>query len=266
MASRHPATRLDPVAGCAEEERDPAASIAHDGGDSGHGSRVTEASLQIVVDGAVGYRADVDHRSAGTDCNDDANALSATRIARAEEKLIRRAENACAGGRREAASEPAALGFTSCPAPCDGIDIGNTFDGVVACLSCVAEAEIEALAGSVYGVPPLPVSRDAQRCQIRIARGASGYVANRGKAQERCQLNLDRARLPEGTDCQTHDPRGKAAKAQANAEKGIAKSCATSAVELDACGGDVATLEACVVDAARTAADALFDAVYRPLP
>ena len=117
----------------------------------------------------------------------------------------------------------------------------------------------------MYGVPPVPLSRDGKRCQISLARGASGYVSNRGKAQQTCQQNLDRANLPEGTDCQTYDPRGKAAKAQANAEKGIARSCSGAAAGLDACGSDVASLQTCVVDAARTAADALFNAVYRPL-
>lgn len=201
------------------------------------------------------------------DCNDSANALSPNRIERALDKLQRRAEKACAGGSREPAAPPSTLGYTSCPAPCDSIDIGDTYDGVVECLACVATADGEAMSSTLFGTPTVPGDRFGQRCHTQIARGASKLRSKAMQEQQTCERKKGTGKLPETTDCRSADPRGQVARAQASAEAGIARKCDAAALaSLDSCGTDATGEQACVVSAARTSADAVFDAVFPPLP
>ena len=201
-------------------------------------------------------------QSAATDCNDRDNAISPDRIAREEDKLRRRLDNACAGSRRAEAASPAAMGYLSCPAPCDAVEIANSYRGQADCLLCLAKEHSEALAAAVYGTPPSPVSRDEGSCQTRIARGTRAYLMARLTAQRRCQLSQDRGSESAATDCKAYDPRGRVARARGTLMNRIDRCTAGALGTLDGCGADRATTDACTAAAAEAVTDALFDAVY----
>ncbi len=202
----------------------------------------------------------------GTDCNDVANAPSPKRIERSQANLAKRVANSCGGVRRLPASEPELLGYTSCPAPCDGIAIGNTYEGQTNCLVCLGEQLVEGLATTVQGTPTLPLTREAGRCQSKLGTASLSYFAKRMALQERCQFQRDAGKVPLTTDCKSDDSDGRMARARARLVTAIGRCSDADIATLDTCGANVANVQACVVAAVEGTADAVFDAVFPPIP
>ena len=189
-----------------------------------------------------------------TDCNDLANAPSTRRMAREQDKVAKRIDNSCAGGRRPAAADPIDLGYETCSAPCDLVDIDNSWPGQTSCILCLADLEIEALGTSLFGTPPVPLSRSQDRCQLKIGTAARNYYAHRARNQEKCQKAKDNGDIPLSTDCRADDPKGKVARARATLQKSIARCSDADLAAPARCGATVAAAPNCV------------DAVYPPIP
>jgi hypothetical protein len=128
----------------------------------------------------------------------------------------------------------------------------------------VTEDRVAAALTSAYGTPPLPSSAEATHCQNAIGKALRVYFIKRMKEQQKCQLHEDRA--PTGTDCQTADQRNKIALALARAQALIADCDPAALADLDSCGADIASEQACVEAESTLDADVLFDAVYNPAP
>jgi hypothetical protein len=170
-------------------------------------------------------------------------------------------------------SDPAALGYHACRAPCDGISI-ITYADVASCVACRIDALARSLMTAAYGTPPLPIQAPARRCQNLIGLALKAYLKGRIKRQVMCQYRKDiETPTYANVDCSNIDDapgypdlvRLTLSKARVDAR--VAR-CANVnlAVELDNCGGDVAALQACIKAAVEAAASGLFSDVYLPAP
>jgi sugar lactone lactonase YvrE len=188
----------------------------------------------------------------GADCNSVATPDAGVAAAVAQLAAgITEATSSCAAER-----SPTTLGYDSCPAPCDGIDVGGCSAGIVsptcetdrdcdtapgsgdgrcgnwsqvgACLTCVAENTVETAVSDVYGTPSVPLPEDTQACQhaigdalLDLLRVSLGTTAN-------CQKKLDGGKLvlPAGVDaCDNYDPTGKVSDAEAKITEIIGLRC-----------------------------------------
>lgn len=198
------------------------------------------------------------------DCNDVNNAFSGLKISRESDKLVRRAAKACDD--RADVSEPAGLGYITCPAPCGAIVINDYENGVAPCLLCVVEAEAEFFTSSVYGTPPVPLSKEARKCQNSVGLASSNYLSRRMAIQERCERDKEQGKEPLSLDCKNHDPRGEIARAADNLNRAIARCSDEDFSSLASCGATVAASQACLLNATNLSGDLIFDAVYPGIP
>lgn len=199
-----------------------------------------------------------------TNCNDVAAAPASVKVDRRGELLVRRARGVC--DQRAAVPEPAGLGYITCPAPCAGIPQTTYEFGVAPCISCVTDAEVNQLIQTVYGTPPLPLSKGARRCQVAVGNAVGAFVGKRFAIQERCQRDKEQGKLPLSTYCKRYDSLGLVARAQDNLEKVIGRCSNSDFASLDSCGTTVAAARACIVAAADAAADKVFEVVYPSIP
>lgn len=199
-----------------------------------------------------------------TNCNDVAAAPASLKLDRRSELLTRRARGVC--DERAAVPEPAGLGYITCPAPCVAIPQTTYEFGVVPCISCVTDASVNQLIQTVYGTPPLPLSKAARTCQIAIGNAVGTFVSKRFTIQERCQRDKEQGKLPPSTHCKRYDSLGLVARAQANLEKAIGRCSNSQLASLNSCGSTVAAARACIVAAADAAADEVFEVVYPGIP
>ncbi len=200
-----------------------------------------------------------------TDCNSEANVPNGAAITREQSKVRRRADVSCTGGRRPAVSAPSVLGYDSCPAPCGAVPIGDTYDGVVDCLLCLNTSHTESLTTSLYGTPPVPLDRDARRCQERVGAAAWRYLTTRMKLQHACQSNVERGHLPADTDCVTADPNGRHARARASLQRAVLRCSDATVLGLATCADTAAAADTCVANGVEDVAAQLFRAVFRPV-
>jgi hypothetical protein len=187
-----------------------------------------------------------------TDCNSVATTEGgvAAIVALLEADIVE-AATSCAAER-----SPTTLGYDSCPAPCDGIDVGGCSAGIVsptcetdrdcdtapesgdgrcgnwsqvgACLTCVAENTVTTAVTDVYGTPSVLLPKDTQVCQhaigdalLDLLRVSLGTTAN-------CQKKLDGGKLvlPAGvTACDEYDPNGTVAGAELKITDTIQQRC-----------------------------------------
>ena len=152
-------------------------------------------------------------------------APSIDKINKAEAKLIFLAQKMCV----PPVSPPATLGYTLCPAPCDGIAISD-YDSVANCLACRVKSDCVAM------------NRDVLTCQGAVGAAFRLYTSTRAKEQQRCQARKDMGMLPT-TDCMTADPQGRIARKLTKVQEAI-KAC------LKACGDEMS--------------DSMFVDVYEP--
>lgn len=162
-------------------------------------------------------------------------------------------------------STSAALGYTSCAAPCDTrVPALTTMTEVAECLSCLAEHHASVAIGSLYGAtPPVTSSRnEAWRCQnVYAGRGSYSYARSRGKKQRSCQFNVDRGVLT-GIDCKLADLSGSIARAESRLGARIASCSESDLAALTSCGASVAAEQACAATAIEAMTDTLFGLIY----
>jgi hypothetical protein len=196
---------------------------------------------------------------ASTDCNQESSAPWAELRQRDAVSLHIRARKRCDV---PPASSPAALGFASCPAPCNvQVPAITTYADVADCLECQTYRIAENLSTAVFGTPTLPAG-DEEPCWARLTRVVRHYIGVVFKAQRACQLSQDKGDLPPSVDCRTYDPHGRVAVAVDLIASGVAYCSEADLVALDSCAETVNGEITCLEDAINAATSALFDAVY----
>src|SRR5262245_16631341 len=183
-------------------------------------SNVFKIATTIVKASTKCHRARMtgDPAVANTDCNDvtqlPQNLLA--KILKAEAQLTILADTKCA----VFGYTPEDLGYVTCTAPCDAIDI-QAFSGpsgVSACLACQTRAHIGLAGASTYGTYPDPPILDpssfAHHCQQAIGKQLVRLQQTRMKEQQKCQGLKDNGKPPTtgATNCRTADLKGKVAK------------------------------------------------------
>ncbi len=156
----------------------------------------------------------------------------------------------------QAERSPTALGYDSCPAPCDGIGMGGCSAGngaavcstdrdcdtapgsgdgrcgdwsqVATCLTCVAENTVTTAVQDVYGTPSVGLPPDTQDCQHTIGSALLDLIRVSIGETSNCQKKLDTGKLvlPSGvTSCDDYDPKGTVAGAEAKITDIIQQRC-----------------------------------------
>jgi hypothetical protein len=200
--------------------------------------------------------------------------------------IVHEAANECAGG-----GSPNASGYTSCPAPCNAIDLGICSAGNVGapcgadsdcdmlpgdgrcgdwaavgdCLECVAQEAILSAAETVYGdpLPPPPAASDVAKCQEGVGRALSDMTRMRVAETVSCQKKTDGgSALPAGAlACKDADGKQKVAGAETRARGLISQYCDGGQLAIigSTCGGssDPVAVGDCVVENALAVNDAL---------
>lgn len=138
-----------------------------------------------------------------TNCNDVNAAPASLKVDRRTDLLARRARGVC--DERADVPPPPGLGYVMCPAPCASIPQTNYENGVASCITCVTDAEINQLITSVYGTPPVPLSKDARRCQVAVGNAVGAYIGKRLTIQERCERDKEQENLPQSVNCKQYD-------------------------------------------------------------
>ncbi len=207
---------------------------------------------------------------ATVDCNDVA-ALperSLAKITKAEAKLATFAEARCS----VFGYAPADLGYVTCSAPCDTIDLLD-FSGpqsVSACLVCQARAQFAIAGATTFGTFPDPPILDA----ASVARGCQGAIGKqlvrvqvtRMQQQQKCQTSKDKGKPPAtgATDCLTADLKGKIARVENQVLGALGVCSSESLMTPTSCAETLNEERDCVVAAAGDASDALFVEIYEP--
>lgn len=173
-------------------------------------------------------------------------------------------------GMCNADSTLAGLGYTSCPAPCDGLPL-TTEDELAACMTCVTLDAFTTAATTIYGTPPIDLERGPQKCQERFGRHFITYLNRRLFLQDHCQFKKERGKPGYAgvADCSdlddpSHPSYSRLQSQIAKLDRLIDKRC--SGVDLGAdlatCGSDVASLQACIKSAVDTNAVGLFSVIF----
>ncbi len=228
-----------------------------------------------------------------TDCNDLDDAITEVSDAAASgEASLRAAAAQC-----ENNASPSRLGYVTCPAPCDHIDIGPCAQGLVGntcnfdrecdtapgaldgkcgnwtsaadCLVCLAHTAVETAVRDKYQTPELSLDSAEQDCQNDIGRLLAQLASRHYSETTACQKRLDGGKqdIPSTAKaCKDADTRGIRAKANLGIPDHLQKSCgdATIAALDSICGGatTVAAAAQCIVENGSDLNDALSFAAY----
>ncbi|MFN2426184.1 MAG: hypothetical protein ABR587_07025, partial [Candidatus Binatia bacterium] len=215
---------------------------------------------------------DRDVALAATDCNDAGTVFAMDDHARARTKLVDAVSRACeaqdslltaanVGGGREF--------YVSCPVPsCAGVtDPLDTMAEVGGCLACLAESTTAAAAADTLGSPdPAALDANERRCRGAIAKGYAKYFSTGLKSESACQKDRDEEgndALDACTNTMAGDPKGRTARALAQAAAGLDKTCTTPLADIDGCSAvDVDSLKTCTAAAWSAAEDVAFTGIY----
>lgn len=166
----------------------------------------------------------------------------------------------------------AALGYGTCPAPCNAITISD-IPSLTSCVQCMVEDSVLGAAAAIYGTPPLSLTRAEQKCQERAGRYLTQYVKERLYLQNVCQHGVELVRDGfEMANCiaintNTHPFFLRLQVIKAQQDKVLENRCEDIDVAaLDACGGDTTSLLACVAGEIETATDALWQMAFPTVP
>jgi hypothetical protein len=156
-----------------------------------------------------------------------------------------------------------------CPAPCGAITVA-TFDDLGECLLCLTGDCLRSAVGTVFGMPPLPITKLPQKCQERVGRDLVIYYNKRAVTEQICEFRKEiNKHNYVGIDCTDfsnplHPLAPRIQRATAKLDKLIAKRCmgVDLVTDLDTCGTDVASEQACLKSAVEQCTESLFDAAY----
>lgn len=195
-----------------------------------------------------------------TDCNSLLNLPFPKVITRIETSLAQLAKTQC-----RKASPPAALGFNTCPSPCEGIPV-STYQEVAECLVCTTRAQANHAVALALGSPPVtgPYSAVA-RCVDAVSKALRQTLMRRIEQERRCQFLVDRARLTPATDCRTTDLTGIIARAVERSDNYLARCRREVRRQVGGCGNvDLAAMQQCFNQAVRQRSVQLLTRVYDP--
>lgn len=167
----------------------------------------------------------------------------------------------------------AALGYGTCPAPCDAISI-NSIGTLTECVQCKVEDDILGAAATIFGTPSLAMTRAEQKCQERAGRYLTQYVKDRLYLQNICQHGVELVRDGfEMANCiaintNTHPFYVRLQIVKAQQDKVLQNRCEDIDVDtaLAGCGTDAASLAACVAAEIESATDSLWQTAFPPVP
>lgn len=177
-------------------------------------------------------------------------------------------------GMCNAESPMAALGYSSCPAPCNALPIVTEND-LPACIRCVTETAVTSVAAAVYGTPALPLERESRLCQERFGRQLITYFNRRSFLQDNCQFRKEDGKPGYTTvaDCSALDIPAHPSYARLSAQidkldRLIDKRCGEVDIAgtLDLCGTTPAALKACLKSEVDAAALELFALTFPTIP
>lgn len=208
---------------------------------------------------------------AGIDCNDPstwaANGFSRGAYLHQKDRDLHRDK---VEGCNPDAPGLAALGYASCPAPCDGIALTG-FADLSACTLCLADDCMLDAMQTVYGTTPLPVVKPAAKCVERAGRHLETYFNARTYMQQKCQVKKDKgyAGWTGVPDCGDLDDPAHPFHAdnlayRAKRDEVLARRCGDVHVAADTgtCGSDAATLATCASAAAEQCSNEMFPQVF----
>lgn len=204
------------------------------------------------------------------DCDDPATWLAnglereVTGLAHARQRL-RFAVNSCNPG----IVAPASLGYTTCPAPCAAGSI-DTFDDLADCLLCLTDGCLTGAVESIAGLPPLPIEKTPRKCQERVGRELVTYYNKRSLNEHVCQLRQELGKQDYvGIDCTDftnplHPLARRIERTRAKLDKLVARRCADVDIgaQLDSCGTDVPSEQACLKANVEQCTALLFEVAY----
>lgn len=171
---------------------------------------------------------------------------------------------------REDAPTLAALGYSSCPAPCGALPVNN-FNELSDCMLCLADACILPAIGDVFGTPPLGGTYAAGKCIERVGRHVEQYYNARSLVQHVCQVKKERgyanwAGIPDcsNPDSPTHPFHRYLTGYLERKNRIVVKRCASVDLgsELNSCGSTTTDLVNCINARATQCADTLYDAIF----
>lgn len=167
----------------------------------------------------------------------------------------------------------AALGYGTCPAPCDAITI-NSIPTLTSCVQCMVEDSVLGAATAIFGTPSLTMTRAEQKCQERAGRYLTQYVKERLYLQNICQHGVELVRDGfEMANCidintNTHPFFLRLQVIKAQQDKVLQNRCEDIDVgtALAGCGSDTPSLIACVAAEIEAATDALWQTAFPTVP
>lgn len=177
-------------------------------------------------------------------------------------------------GMCNAESPMAALGYSSCPAPCDALPIATEND-LPACIRCVTETAVTGVAAAVYGTPPLPLERESRLCQERFGRQLITYFNRRSFLQDNCQFRKEDGKPGYTTvpncsalDSPTHPSYARLSAQIGKLDRLIDKRCGEVDIggTLDLCDSSPAGLKSCLKSNVDAAALELFALTFPTIP
>ena len=166
-------------------------------------------------------------------------------------------------------TDPGEFGYLACPAPCDVLPLASFGDFGV-CAECVASDCIFGALADALGTPPLPLSKFARKCQLRAGRDLILFYNKMMKLQESCQFRKDVLRNGyTDADCAdfddpVHPMQAQITRIRAKLDKNIMLRCEDTDIlnELDLCGVDVPSTQACLKDTVEQCIGVFFDLAY----
>lgn len=207
----------------------------------------------------------------GTDCNDPAtwgaNGFGRGVYLLGKDRALHRDR---IEGCNPDAPSLAALGYASCPAPCDGIALGS-FTALSDCTLCLADACMLDAMETVFGTTPLPAEPRTAKCVERAGRHLESYYNARTYMQQKCQLKKDKgyAGWTAVPDCGDLDDPAHPFYAKNLAFRSRRDAVLTARCDgvdvagaTGTCGSDPASLAACASAAAEQCSNLLFPQVF----
>ena len=225
------------------------------------GTKMAKTAVKEL--GACHKKRDIGSLPPGTDCNSTLEADLKEKITKAESKLVLGASSRCAG------LDPATLGYTGCPVPCDGLVPSiSTFEHVGECVACIVRTSVEDGVTNGHGNPGVPIEGDDLKCHANIGKNLAKHMATVIGERVRCQRSAEKAGETETTGCEDTDPRGKIASVRGKVDTKVSALCENANLSgLDLCSdSNVAGLVACIFGDSEARGEKIFESFYKLAP
>jgi hypothetical protein len=225
------------------------------------GTKLAAAATQAVA--SCHKARNVGRLPASTNCNSLTEADDRGRVARARQKLTDRV----AGPRGQCTGptlSPGQVSHIACAAPCDvSYPTVETFNDVAGCAACLVESEVEAMARYAGGTPPVPLSREVERCHATLTKGLTKHHRRVLSRRRKCQKRAEAKGTVTAFACGAGEADG-ATSSRVSTSAKIARRCAdANLTQVDSCetSGPEVLADCALLESVRSA-DRLFGLLY----